>query len=81
MSQTRRSLAIERDGLGNETHAEVSDVPQDSIELSVNAKGEPSWSVKVYAHDPVEGASRLEAMRKLAERHATEIRAGKGASQ
>ena len=58
---------------------EVHDAAQDSIELSVNAKGEPSYSVKVYARDADDLAARLTRARGIAEKHAAEIRAAKGA--
>lgn len=56
-----------------------TDTPQDSIELSVNAKGEPSWCVKAYGHNAADLKDRLADLRALAEKHAAEIRAGKGA--
>lgn len=76
MAQTTRTLSQTATG-----EVEVTDAPQDSIELSVNAKGEPSWSVKVYAATDAELAERLAKSRKIAEEHAASIRAGKGASQ
>lgn len=77
MSHTTRTLTNSM--TGEEAEVEVTDSPQDSIEISVNAKGEPSWTVKVYAHDDQEAGDRLAKMRRLAEFHATEIRATKGA--
>lgn len=58
---------------------QVHDQAQDSIELSVNAKGEPSYCVKVYARDADDLAERLALARAVAEKHAAEIRAAKGA--
>lgn len=79
MSQTHRDVVASDDGKGTIVTREVVDAPQDSIELSVNAKGEPSWSVKAYARDAGEAEERLSALRAIAEQHARDIRAGKGA--
>lgn len=66
-----------RDGVGF-FESETIDVPQDSLELGVNGKGEPSWTVKVYGKDVADVEARASALREVAERHAREIRAGKG---
>lgn len=61
------------------TMVEIANAAQDSVELSVNAKGEPSWSIKAYGRDADDLTTRLGALRALAEMHAAQIRAGKGA--
>lgn len=75
MAQTTTTTA-NPDGTRTTTTTET---PQDSIEVSVNAKGEPSWCVKVYGHNASDMKDRLAELRTLAEEHAASIRAGKGA--
>lgn len=58
----------------------LTDTPQDSVEISVNAKGEPSWTVKCYGHNALDLKDRLADLRTLAESHAAAIRAGRGAA-
>ena len=45
---------------------EVSTDQQNSIEISVNAKKEMTWKVKVYEDDPVKCADKLADFLKIA---------------
>lgn len=74
MARTNRVLTSEGGGQVLET----IDAPTDSIELSINAKGEPQWCVKAYGNGHEEVAAKLAELRALAEKHAAEIRAAKG---
>lgn len=51
---------------------------QDSLEFSVNAKGEPSYSVKAYGQNAFEVGERLDALLTIAEAMVARVRAGKG---
>lgn len=78
MAVTERTVYAGPDGK-DIREVEVANASQDSVELSVNAKGEPSWSIKVYGRDENDITPRLAALRALAEGHAAQIRGAKGA--
>lgn len=55
---------------------EVSDTPQDSIELSVNAKGQVALVVKAYGKDADDVRSRLSSLLAIAETERARIEKG-----
>ena len=61
MSTTTRT----DDGKGG--FVEVTTAQQSSIEISMNAKKDISWSCKVYNDDPVKAAEILKDFLKIAE--------------
>lgn len=77
MGLTERRVQLSR-GDGWENVTEVVDASQDSIEFSVNAKGEPSFTVKAYARDSTEIATRIHALLTIAEGLAADARTRKG---
>ena len=60
MQKTRE---VKEDG----SYTEVSTDQQNSIEISVNAKNDLSYKVKVYKDDPIEQADTLADFLKIAE--------------
>lgn len=82
MSTQTRRVAFHRDPGTSQVmnEEEVADLAQDSIELSLNAKGEPSWCIKAYGKTAVEVEERLAALRGVVEKQAAQARASRGAS-
>lgn len=81
MGVTKRDTVTSDDGKGTTVTSERIDAPQDSVEVSLNAKGEPSWSVKAYGATPEEVEERLIKLRHIAEQAALAAKQAKGASQ
>lgn len=74
--QTRRvTTAPGQDG--STLTDEIQDLAQDSIEFSVNAKGEPSYTVKCYGKSSEEISLRIAGLRLIAEAHADQVRKAK----
>ena len=76
MATTTRTVT---DQSGQPVQREVAEVPQDSVEISINAKGDPQWCIKAYGADATEISERIAALRHVAEEHAASIRNAKPA--